>query len=186
MNHQGTKALQTERLALRRFQLEDAEAFYQNVTSDSKVNKFLTWSLHKSEEETRELIIDWVERYENPERYCWAIVLKETGQIIGTIAAPTVKNRTETVEVTYGIGSAWWGLGIVTEALIEVIRYLFEEIKVNRIEAGYDVNNPASGRVLEKVGMQKEGVLRRAGRNNQGLFDLAFCAMLRSDFISKA
>ena len=182
MNHQGTKTLQTERLLLRRFGIEDAEEFYRNVTSDSKVNKFLTWSLHKSVEETRELIIDWVERYENPERYCWAIVLKENDQLIGTIAAPTVKNRTETVEVTYCIGSAWWGLGIVTEALSEVIRYLFEEILVNRIEAGYDIKNPASGRVLEKVGMQKEGILRKAGRNNQGLFDLVFCAILRSDF----
>lgn len=182
MNHQGTKALQTERLALRRFQLEDAEAFYQNVTSDSKVNKFLTWSLHKSVEETRELLTGWVERYENPERYCWAIVLKENDQLIGTIAVPTIKNRTKTAEVTYCIGSAWWGHGIVTEALKEVIRYLFEEIQVNRIEAGYDANNPASGRVLEKVRMQKEGILRKAGKNNQGLFDLVFCAVLKEDF----
>ena len=182
MNHQGTKTLQTERLLLRRFGIEDAEEFYRNVTSDSKVNKFLTWSLHKSVEETRELLTGWVERYENPERYCWAIVLKENEQLIGTIAAPTIKNRTETAEVTYCIGSAWWGLGIVTEALSEVIRYLFEEIQVNRIEAGYDANNPASGRVLEKVRMQKEGILRKAGRNNQGLFDLVFCAILRSDF----
>ncbi len=181
MNHQGTKALQTARLVLRRFQAEDAEEFYRNVTSDSKVNRFLTWPVHKDAEETRELLTDWVERYESPERYCWAIVLKENGQVIGTIAAPTIKNRTETVEVTYCIGSAWWGLGIVTEVLKEVIRYLFEEIQVNRIEAGYDVNNPASGRVLEKVGMQKEGVLRKAGRNNQGLFDLVFCAILKEE-----
>ncbi len=186
MNHQGTKTLQTERLLLRRYQIEDAEVFYQNVTADSKVNKFLTWPVHKDVEETRELLTGWVERYENPERYCWAIVLKENDQLIGTIAAPTIKNRTETAEVTYCIGSAWWGLGIVTEALKEVIRYLFEEIRVNRIEAGYDVNNPASGRVLEKVGMQKEGVLRKAGRNNHGLFDLEFCAVLKEDFEQNA
>lgn len=181
MNHQGTNPLQTERLILRRFQVEDAEEFYCNVTSDNKVNKFLTWPVHKAVEETRELLTGWVKSYEKPERYCWAIVLKENDQLIGTIAAPTIKNRTETAEVTYCIGSAWWGLGIVTEALKEVIRYLFEEIQVNRVEAGYDVNNPASGRVLEKVGMQKEGVLRKAGRNNQGLFDLVFCAMLKGD-----
>lgn len=183
MNHQGTKALQTARLVLRRFQAEDAEEFYRNVTSDSKVNRFLTWPIHKDVAETKELLTNWVERYEDPERYCWAIVWKETGQVIGTIAAPTVKNRTETVEVTYCISSAWWGLGIVTEALKEVITYLFEVVQVNRIEAGYDVNNPASGRVLEKAGMQKEGVLRRAGINNQGLFDLAFCAILSGDII---
>ena len=112
MNHQGTKTLQTERLLLRRFQIEDAEVFYRNVTSDSKVNRFLTWPIHKDVAETKELLTNWVERYEDPERYCWAIVWKETGQVIGTIAAPTVKNRTETVEVTYCIGSHGGDLGL--------------------------------------------------------------------------
>ena len=82
-------------------------------------------------------------------------MLKETKEIIGTIAAPTVKNRIDAVEVTYCIGSRWWGNGIVPEALKAVMRYMFEEVQANRIEAGFDSNNPNSGRVMEKVGMQK-------------------------------
>lgn len=182
MNHQGTKALQTKRLILRRFQIEDAQAFYENVTSDKRITRYLTWTAHKDVKETKELLTGWMERYENQERYCWAIVWKETDEIVGTIAAPTVKNRTETVEVTYCIGSRWWGQGIVPEALKEVMHYLFEEVQVNRIEAGYDIYNPASGKVLEKVGMRREGTLRQAGRNNRGLFDLVLCAILKSDF----
>jgi len=60
---------------------------------------------------------------------------------------------------------------------------MFEEVQVNRIEAGFDANNPNSGRVMEKVGMQKEGILRQAGRNNQGLFDLVFYGILREDWL---
>ncbi len=124
MNHQGTKILETERLLLRRFIVEDAEGFFQNVTSDPEVNRFLTWSLHESVEDTKKLLEGWGERYENPERYCWAIVLKKSGEVIGTIAAPTVKNRVEAVEVTYCIGSKWWGCGFVPEALRAVMKYI--------------------------------------------------------------
>ncbi|MBP3618171.1 MAG: GNAT family N-acetyltransferase [Lachnospiraceae bacterium] len=183
MNHQGTKTLETERLLLRRFTIEDAVGFFQNVTSEPEVNRFLTWPLHESIEDTKKLLEGWVEQYANPERYCWAIVLKETDAVIGTIAAPTVKNRVEAVEVTYCIGSKWWGQGIVPESLQTVMKYMFEEVQANRIEAGFDANNPNSGRVMEKVGMQREGILRQAGRNNQGLFDLVFYGILREDWI---
>lgn len=183
MNHQGTKTIETKRLILRPFTVEDANSFFQNVTSDSEVNRFLTWPLHEAVEDTKKLLAGWGERYENPERYCWAIVLMDSEEVIGTIAAPTVKNRVEAVEVTYCIGSKWWGQGIVPEALQSVMKFLFEEVQANRIEAGFDSNNPNSGRVMEKVGMQKEGILRQAGRNNQGLFDLVFYGILREDWL---
>lgn len=184
MKHQGTKTFETERLLLRRFTVEDAPCFFQNVTSDPEVNRFLTWPLDRTVEDTKKLLSEWEERYESPERYCWAIVLKENDEVIGTIATPTVKNRIEAVEVTYCIGSKWWGQGIVPEALQVVMKYMFEEVQVNRIEAGFDSNNPNSGRVMEKVGMQKEGFLRQAGRNNQGLFDLVFYAMIKDDWLT--
>ena len=97
MNHCGTKKLNTERLVLRRFTIEDAKDMYRNLCSDSRVNRFLTWELHKSVTDTEELMRTFIERYENPARYCWAIVDRSTNEVIGTIAAPTVKERTETV-----------------------------------------------------------------------------------------
>ena len=181
MNHCGTVPLETERLTLRRFQASDAPAFFRNVCSDPQVNTFLTWKRHESLAETEALIAGFIRRYENPARYCWAIVLKETGDLIGTIAAPTVHELTEAVEVTYAIGSTWWGKGYAPEALKAVMDFLFDRVGANRIEAGHDVNNPNSGKVMEKAGMRKEGILRQAGKNNQGLFDLAFYAKLKQD-----
>lgn len=183
MNHQGTKTLETPRLLLRRFTTNDAGDFFRNVTSDPLVNRYLTWSLHCHLSDTITLLSKWADQYSDNQRYCWAIVLKETNEVIGTIAAPTIKERTATVEVTYCIGSVWWGKGLVAEALKKVIYYLFDVVNANRIEAGYDSNNPNSGRVMEKVGMKKEGVLRQAGRNNQGLFDLVFCSILRHEWL---
>lgn len=182
MNHQGTIRLETERLILRRFEMKDAKDMYKNVTSDPAVNKFLTWTLHENVSETVSLLAGWLEGYQDLERYCWAIELKKIGGVIGTIASPTVRNRTETVDVTYCIGSKWWGKGIVLEALWEIIKFFFDVVQVNRIEAGYDINNPNSGRVLEKIGMQKEGIIRQAGRNNQGLFDIVQCSILREEW----
>ena len=66
--------------------------------------------------------------------------------------------------MTYAVGKAWWGKGIATEALKAVMAFLFERVGANRIEAGHDVNNPGSGRVMQKAGMQQEGIHRQAGR----------------------
>ena len=161
MNHCGTVPLETARLVLRRFESSDAPAFFRNVCSDPKVSTYLTWKTHETPAETEALLTDFIRRYENPARYCWAIM--------------------ECVEVTYAVGSAWWGKGYAPEALKAVMDFLFDRVGVNRIEAGHDVRNPNSGRVMEKVGMRKEGVLRQAGKNNQGLFDLVFYAMLKQD-----
>lgn len=182
MNHLGTVRIETERLILRKFVFSDAWQMFVNVTSDPKVNKFLTWELHEDVSATERLLAEWNEKYNNPARYCWAIELKEIGEVIGNIAAPTIKERTETAEVTYCLGSRWWGHGIVPEALRAVMEFLFYEVGLNRIEAGFDINNPNSGKVMEKVGMCKEGVHRQAGRNNQGLFDLVLYALLREDY----
>jgi len=182
MNHCGTKEITTERLLLRRFTVADAEQMYRNLNTDPEVNHFLTWELHKSIEDTVALLKDFEERYENPARYCWAIVARDTNEVIGTVAAPVVKERTETVEVTYALGRAWWGKGITAEALRAVIAFLFREVGVNRIEAAHDINNPNSGKVMAKAGMRKEGVLRKASRNNQGLIDIAVYAILRDEW----
>ena len=181
MNHCGTVTLETERLILRRFQLSDAPDFYKNVTSDPEVNRFLTWENDKSVADTEELMKEFIRRYEDPERYCWAIVIKETSEVIGTLAATNVRKNTRAVEVSYSIGRNWWGQGITAEALQKVMDFLFEQVGFNRIEAGYDVSNPNSGKVLEKVGMRREGLLRQAGRNNQGIYDRVICAKLKSD-----
>ena len=85
-------------------------------------------------------------------------------------------------EIGYCIGRQWWHRGIMTEALQAVVDFLFREVGVNRVEARHDTNNPHSGDVMKKCGMQYEGTSRAADRNNQGICDMATYAILRSEW----
>ena len=85
-------------------------------------------------------------------------------------------------EIGYCIGQKFWNKGITTEAMKAIIRFFFEEVGVNRIEARHDTKNPASGRVMIKSGLKFEGILRQAGKNNTGINDLAVYAILKEDY----
>ena len=85
-------------------------------------------------------------------------------------------------EVGFCIGKNWWGQGIMTEAMKTVMAYLFEEVGMQRIEAGHDPNNPASGAVQRKCGLKYEGTFRRRIRSNQGVTDVAWYAALKEEW----
>lgn len=181
MKHLGTHIIETPRLILRPFSLEDADAMFRNWASDPEVTKFLTWPTHQSVEISRMVLSDWVSHYSEENYYQWAIVHKEWGQPIGSIAAVHMNDLVGKVEIGYCIGKNWWHRGIVSEALSQVIRFFLEEVGANRVEACHDPNNPNSGKVMEKCGMCYEGTLRQAGINNQGICDLRWYAILACD-----
>ena len=182
MNHLGTKTLETDRLILRTFRAEDANAMYANWACDPDLTKFLSWPAYKSIDDARSILKIWLEGYEKPDFYQWAIVLKELGQPIGSISVVNLDNRVEMAEIGYCIGKTWWGRGIMPEAVKSVMVYLFEEVGMQRIEAGHDPDNPASGAVLRKCGLQYEGTLRRRIRSNRGITDVAWYSMLKEEY----
>lgn len=182
MNHVGTRRLETERLILRRYTVQDAPAMFRNWASDPEVTKYLTWPVHTSVEVTRGLIGNyWIPEYERSDTYHWGLELKQTGELIGDIAAVHIAEPIAEAELGWCMGRAWWGNGYMPEAARAVVNYLFDEAGFNRVMAGHDVDNPKSGRVMQKIGMSFEGVHRQAGRNNQGVVDMAFYAILKSD-----
>lgn len=182
MKHLGTRKLETDRLILRAFVPEDATAMFRNWAGDPEVTKFLTWPTHESEAVSAQVVGSWVERSSNPEIYQWAIVWKETMEAIGSISVVNSKECIQQVEIGYCIGRPWWHQGVMTECFSAVIRFLFEEVGVNRIIAGHDVNNPHSGMVMKKCGLRYEGTHRQAGKNNQGICDVNVYAILREDY----
>ncbi len=181
MNHIGTRELATKRLTLRRFEPEDAENMFYNWAKDPEVAKYLTWPAHESVEQTQAVIKEWVSGYEKSDFYQWAIELNDLEQPIGSISAVNVKEKTESVEIGYCIGKEYWHQGYTSEALAEVMRFFFEEVGVNRVEAKHDVSNPNSGKVMEKCGMLYEGTCIKAGYDNTGIVDLCLYAKVRSD-----
>jgi len=183
MNHRGTQRLETKRLILRRFVSEDAGAMYRNWASDDQVTKYLTWPTHPSIEVSKSVMGKWVNSYPDNKFYQWAIVLKENGdEPVGSISAVDMNEDISMVHIGYCIGRAWWHQGITSEAMKAVMAFFFEEVGVNRIEARHDPRNPNSGKVMAKCGMKYEGTLRSSDRNNQGISDACYYALLKSEW----
>lgn len=182
MEHKGTVKIETERLILREFVMDDMEAAFRNWNSDSKVTKFLCWSTVGDISETEKIMRGRVDRYTDKSFYQWAIVPKDFGEPIGTISVVDVDERTEKVQIGYCIGSKWWGQGYTSEAFSAIIPFFFQEVKAKRIEAQHDPNNPNSGSVMKKCGLQYEGTLRKADWNNQGIVDACIYGLLADDY----
>lgn len=168
MRHGGTIRLETERLILRPFRREDGEAMFRNWARDPEVTRFLTWPPHESVEVSQSIAALWERESRKPEVYQWAIVPRSLGEPIGSLSVVRIDEAVDAMELGYCIGRPWWGMGYTAEAVRAVIAYLFREVGANRIAACHDVDNPHSGRVMEKAGMTREGTLRAAQRTIRG------------------
>lgn len=184
MNHLGTKRLETNRLILRQFTSADAVYMFHNWASDNEVTKYLIWPPHKSVEISRAYIESLISAYSQRNTYNWGVELKEIGQVIGAISVVQQNEAVESVHIGYCIGRQWWNSGITSEAFSAVISFLMNEVNVNRIDSRHDPRNPYSGKVMEACGLTYEGTLRESDKNNQGICDASWYALLRKDYLA--
>ena len=182
MTHKGTVQLETERLILRRFVEADVEDIFNNWSNDPEVTKYLRWQPHGDISVTRGYMEDKLRAYEREDYYLWAMELKGAGAVIGNIGVGRHNDAPRSATIGYCLGRAWWNRGYMSEALRGVIKFFFEEVGMNRVEARHDPRNPGSGRVMQKAGMTYEGTLRQADMNNQGVCDEACWAILASEY----
>ena len=181
MNYKGTTRLETHRLILRQFKITDAQAVFENYASSDDVTKYTTWETYRDIYAVRNYLSSLIESYKDGKTFNWAIELKNENKVIGSIGATNLDENVAKIEVGYCIGKKWWNQGIATEALREIIRFLFEEVGINRIEAYYNVKNLASGKVMQKCGMKLEGVLRQAYKYKDGISDECIYSILKDD-----
>ena len=185
MKHKGTTLLETPRLILRKFKYTDSNNMFKNWGSDPKVTKYLSWQTHKDIKDSEDIIKLWISKYEDNRVYNWVIELKDTNEVIGNISIVKLEDIHEACEIGYCISSKYWNKGITTEAFKAIIKYLFEEIGVNRICAKHDINNVASGKVMEKCGMVYEGTLREVQIRNTMFSSLAVYSILKKEWVNK-
>lgn len=141
--------LESERLILRKFELDDAQEMFDNWASDLEVNKFLSWPVHKSVETTKAIIKEWVEEYNDPQVFRYAITLKSSGALIGAI--DVVKIVDDVPEIGYCLSRKYWNNGYMTETVKTLINYL-NNIGYKKIIIAANKDNIASIRVIEKCG----------------------------------
>ena len=181
INHRGTQTIETERLILRKIEMSDAEEMYNNWANDPEVPKFMRWQAHESVEVTKKIIKEWLNGYNSLKTYHWGIVLKDGNILIGNLSAINMNEDDMRCEAGYCIGRKWWNNGYTSEALRAVIEYMINGVGFNRVEAYHSVKNPASGKVMAKAGMRKEGSARQYYNAGNKLQDSAFYGIIRED-----
>jgi|GEM_PF-627020 len=154
LSHKGTTIIETKRLILRPFAETDAKAVFDNWASDPDVVRYLTWHVHPSLEFTKEILSIWEAQYENSKVYNWTIHLKHANQAVGGITVVSMSEAASSCEIGYCLSKAYWGEGVMSEALKAIVKYLFEVVGFERITAKYDERNVASGKVMMKSGMR--------------------------------
>ena len=173
--------LETDRLILRRMTMRDAADVFL-YSKDEEVARHVLWSAQKDISEAKEYLRYMARRYRNDEPSSWGIIEKKTGRLVGTIGYMAYSEENNSAEVGYSLAKRLWNGGYMTEALARVIEYAFEAMDLNRIEAQHELQNPSSGRVMEKCGMRKEGVLRQRLYNKGKYVDVALYAILKEDY----
>lgn len=182
MDHKGTINIETERLLLRRFVIEDALPMFKTWANDIDVTTYLTWQPHGNIEATTDILKTWIREYDDADTYNWAITLKEEVKVIGSIGVMDISKAYDRCEVGYCIGKEYWGKGIMTEALSGVLNYLIKKVGFNRVQAYFHAENIASGRVMHKAGMKFEGRLREYVKNQNGIYvDCDLYSMIKVD-----
>ena len=146
----GTAELRTERLILRRYRPDDAEALYQRLGSDPEMYKYSGWNPYATPEMSQETVRRFIESYGDDHSYSWVIDID--GIVVGTIGAYDYKDGQ--IEVGFSVVKSWQGRGIATNALTRVLEYLTENEGIPRVTAWCASDNTGSRRVLEKSGMR--------------------------------
>ena len=171
--------LETKRLILRPFKAEEAEAMFYGWANDPEVTKYLSWNTHKNIEETKDIIEQWIKEYEEPERFNFAIVLKDTDKLIGRIdVVGYFGGVSGTPVIESNLARKYWNKGYMTEACSCLLEFLFskgyDEVRIDAL-----AENIASIRVIQKCG----GVFLRA---EEEFFPLKNKTVLINRYIVKA
>ncbi len=172
--------LETERLILRAFSLEDAATFERLISPREVTDGTLSFPHPVPEGWGTERIRGMLERFASGEHVEFAIRARDADGLIGGIGL-SITARHKRGHLGYWLGADHWGRGYATEAARAVLRYGFQELSLHRIEAAHYPRNAASGRVLTKIGMRLEGVMRGDLLKGDVFEDSVMYAILATD-----
>ncbi len=186
-NMELTLPIETPRLILRHYRVTDASNILEDWASDPEVAKYLSWPPHQSLADTYSFLQHNEESWQNNGHLGMGIESKASGRLIGGIGF-TVETP-HRVQFGYAIGRAHWGQGYTVEALASLVKLVFRDPQIHRAYALCYVENRGSARVMEKVGMRFEGILRQyhllPNLSPEIPCDMACYALLRTEYYGK-
>lgn len=148
-----TPILETKRLILKPLELSDAQAVFDTWSSDPRVTKFMFYVTHKNVCETEAWITDMQKNLDSDTQYDWGFFLKDEMKLIGSGGA-YYKSEQDAYNIGYNIAFDYWHQGITTEAMQAVLEFLKNTLHAKHIVSDHAVENPNSGKVMEKLGLR--------------------------------
>lgn len=175
--------IQTERLVLRPFEPGDAE----DIRRLAGAREIADTTLNIPHPYPRGGAEEWIAKhrsgFQSGEGVVFAVTIRDSGELAGTIGMK-IEERYDRAELIYWIGHPYWGRGFCTEAGEAILEFGFIVLKLNRITSSHFRRNPASGRVLEKLGLVREGLARRHVKKWDRYEDLVLYGILKSEWES--
>lgn len=175
--------IQTPRFTLREWNQEDVPLVHQ-LLSEPDVARFNTIGIPTAVQVIQDLLQPTLDDLQKPARtrYGWSMILNDDKTFVGEIGLNLAAERFRSGEIFYSVSSAYWGKGYASEAARAIVHFAFENLQLHRLEAGVATFNPGSIRVLEKIGMQREGLRRKILPINGEWIDNYMYAMLEEDY----
>lgn len=174
--------LETERLILRPFQMEDAKHIFE-IRSNEYVMKFMDSSFHGSIEDSEKFVADNIKNQEEGNGFFWAIINKESGEFMGDFSIWNVDQKNNRGQIGYSLKKQYWKLGFMTEAMKEILLYGFKELGLHSYEANINPMNEGSRKCLEKIGFNKEAYFRENYFFEGKYLDSEIYCLIKSDLI---
>lgn len=154
MNHVPICQIQTEQLVLRKLRAEDAENYYRFLGGSEAVTRFMLFHPHGSLEESVASVEKALGRYEEGGFYRWGVTRKGEDSLIGVIDLLRIDDERKTCSFAYMLAESCWGRGYGTQMLRAVLEFAFRNLGMETVEADHMAENPASGAVMRKAGME--------------------------------
>ncbi|MCE5321966.1 GNAT family N-acetyltransferase [bacterium] len=173
--------LETERLIIRKYTLEDVDDYFV-FSSDPEVTKFLRWGPHPNQDYTREYILGVLDNYSDGKDSPWGIEHKAGKKIIGSVHIMQLDLFHKKAQIGFVLAKTYWGRGYMAEAVDKVFEYCFTRMQLNRIEGFCIPENHAGARVMAKIGMKLEGILRQYQYQKSDFWDFQIFSVLKSDY----
>ena len=173
--------IETERLRLRHLEEADTDALFE-IFSNEEAMRFWSWVPYHERAQAVKLLADINENFRQKSHFQWGIALRSDDRVIGTTTLFRFDEQSRRAELGYILNRRFWGKGYVGEALSALFDFAFGQLNLNRLEADIEPRNAASIKTVERLGFQKEGLLRERWIVGDEIQDSLFYGLLKSDW----
>jgi RimJ/RimL family protein N-acetyltransferase len=173
--------LDAPRVRLRWLTERDVDALF-GIFSDERMMRFWSSTPMKERSEAEELLSRIHRQFADKSGFQWGVERKSDGELLGTCTLFGIHQANMRAEIGYCLRSAHWGQGYMGEALSALIDHAFGALKLRRLEADVDPNNASSLRILDRMGFQREGLLRERWNVGGEIQDTVFLGLLAREW----